>query len=100
MGGHVFTLGLDGAYTVLHTFSGVDGDNPFGTLAQDTTGILYGALSSGGPVNAGALFSLDNGLRPFVSALPNVGAAGKKVTILGQGFTGTTEVSFNGLAAS
>jgi len=47
------------------------------------------ALSSSGP-----------GLKPFASLLPTSGKVGARVEILGQGFTGTTAVSFNGTAAA
>jgi hypothetical protein len=36
------------------------------------------------------------GLAPFVTFLTSTGQVGKTVQILGQGFTGTTAVSFNG----
>jgi hypothetical protein len=42
------------------------------------------------------------GLGPFVSILPSLrwGKAGATIQFLGQGFTGTTAVSFNGAAAN
>jgi uncharacterized repeat protein (TIGR03803 family) len=37
------------AYSVIHTFTGgVDGDNPFSSLAMDGAGNLYGTSSGGG----------------------------------------------------
>ena len=40
------------------------------------------------------------GLGPFVEAVQASGKVGQTITILGQGFTGTTEVSFNATSAS
>jgi hypothetical protein len=45
-------------------------------------------------------YSLDVGLPPFAGLNPGVGKVGEQVGILGQGFTGSTGVTFNGLAAS
>jgi hypothetical protein len=45
-------------------------------------------------------FSFDVGLKPFVSFLPAAGKVGKIIGVLGQGFTGTTGVSFNGTPAT
>ena len=67
---------------------------------QHTNGRLYGMTSSGGSANFGVFFSLDAGLPPFVTYLPTYGRAGGVVQILGQGFTDTTQVFFNGTPAS
>jgi hypothetical protein len=48
----------------------------------------------------GTLFSLDMGLGPFVTFVQAAGKVGQTGGILGQGFTGATSVSFNGLPAS
>ncbi len=40
------------------------------------------------------------GLKPFVELLPTYGKVGKTIDILGQGLTGTTGVSFDGVAAT
>jgi large repetitive protein len=47
-------------------------------------------------------YSLDIGLGPFISFVSPLssGKVGRTIQILGQGFTGTTAVSFNGTAAS
>jgi hypothetical protein len=55
---------------------------------------------NGGTVSSGTFYSLRVGLKPFVSLLPYSGKVGKTIEFLGQGFTGTTAVSFNGIAAS
>jgi len=46
--GVVFKVSSTGGFTVLHSFSGTDGSEPIGSLAEDKAGNLYGAASSGG----------------------------------------------------
>jgi hypothetical protein len=48
----------------------------------------------------GVFYSLNVGLKPFVSLLPYLGKVGKTIEFLGQGFKRTKNVSFNGTAAS
>jgi uncharacterized repeat protein (TIGR03803 family) len=45
--------------TVLHTFSGVDGANPYAGLIRDQAGNLYGTTAFGGDFNQGTVFELD-----------------------------------------
>jgi uncharacterized repeat protein (TIGR03803 family) len=101
-GGILFRLTLAGKFTVLHAFSGSpgDGDQPLGALIQHTNGILYGATFFGGTANAGTFFSMDVGLKPFVTYLPTYGRVGATVQILGQGFSSNSTVSFNGVPAT
>ena len=86
-------------YKVLYNFDGTTGQQPQVTLLQHTNGILYGDADIGGTMNAGTFYSLDLGLKPFVALVPTAGKVGKSIGILGQGFTGTKSVSFNGTAA-
>ena len=44
--------------TVLHNFSGSDGQYPQSTLVFGSTGALYGASAGGGPGGSGAIFGL------------------------------------------
>jgi hypothetical protein len=69
---------------------------------QHTNGKFYGVTESGGAngLNGGVFYSLDLGLKPFVNLFTWMGKVGKTVEILGQGFTGTTSVSFNGTKAT
>ena len=47
-----------------------------------------------------SFYSFDLGLPPFVTYLPTYGRAGAEVLILGQGFTDTSQVFFNGTPAT
>jgi uncharacterized repeat protein (TIGR03803 family) len=103
--GTIFRISPDGQYDVLSKFDGTDGKFPMVTLTQHTNGILYGDTNQGGTVstcegNCGTFYSLDLGLPAFVSLAPLSGKVGKTIEFLGQGFTGTTAVSFNGVDAS
>ena len=72
-------------------------------LFQATSGVLYGTTVNGGNpfcgFGCGTVYSLDMGLGPFVAFVHNSAKAGQKFGILGQGFTGTSNVSFNGISA-
>ena len=43
---------------------------------------------------------MDNGISPLVETVPVAGKVGKRVLILGNGLTGSTSVTFNGVAAA
>jgi uncharacterized repeat protein (TIGR03803 family) len=103
--GTLFTVSSSGTFTQLHNFcqqtNCTDGGAPVHKLTQGTDGKLYGMTVSGGSsVPNGTIYSLDMGLAPFVEFLVPTGNIGNTVGILGQGFTGTTAVSFNGTAAT
>jgi hypothetical protein len=69
---------------------------------QDTSGALYGATPAGpgSGKNDGTVYSVNDGLAPFVELVTNYGAVGKTIDILGQGFTGATGVTFDGVKAT
>jgi uncharacterized repeat protein (TIGR03803 family) len=69
-------------------------------LMQHTSGLFYGPSWVDGAHNDGFLYSLNMGLGPFVAFVYPRGTVGSTVQILGQGLTGTTSVTFNGLAAT
>jgi uncharacterized repeat protein (TIGR03803 family) len=75
------------------------GGSPQDTPFQHTNGLLYGTNAIGGAYDRGVFYSFDVGLGPFVSFLPAAGVVGRTIQFLGQGFTGTTQVSFNGTLA-
>jgi uncharacterized repeat protein (TIGR03803 family) len=97
--GTVYKMTPSGKFRTLHSFDFTDGADPYGGIVQATNGILYGTTNQGGTGFGGTVFSLDLGLSPFVRLARESGKVGISVGILGQGFTGTTSVSFNGTEA-
>ena len=105
--GTLFQVTPAGSFSVLHTFDFTTGFFVAATPFQHTNGLLYGTTVEGGAGTAvpcsfgcGVFYSWDGGLTPFVSTVPFMGAAGHFVGILGQGFTPSTTVSFNGTPAT
>jgi uncharacterized repeat protein (TIGR03803 family) len=91
-----------GEFATLYIFpsDASTGCEPLATLLQRTDGLLYGTTAGGGSFNEGVFFSFDIGAGPFVTFLPAARQVGHTVEILGQGFTGTTAVAFNGTPAA
>jgi uncharacterized repeat protein (TIGR03803 family) len=97
------------AYTDLYVFPG-SGDCGVGTpgcltsstLLQLPNGIFYGVTAEGGADDDGTFYSLNTGLKPFVTLQFPLGTEGTSLGIFGQGFVSgpATAVSFNGKAAS
>jgi uncharacterized repeat protein (TIGR03803 family) len=98
--GTLFQISPAGAYQLLFSFTAPIGESPFAGLLQHTNGLLYGTTPSGGANGFGALYSLDMGLGPFITFVQSTGKIGRAAQILGQGLTGTTGVTFNGIAAT
>jgi uncharacterized repeat protein (TIGR03803 family) len=83
-------------------------------IVQHTNGLIYGITNEGGPndgypcyvcgceynAGCGIVYSWNGSLPPFALPVQSAGAVGSTVEILGQGFTSTTTVSFNGTAAA
>lgn len=101
--GALFQITPAGTETILYDFCSVagcaDGFNPETPLVQHTSGRFYGN-TTGNSLGGGVFYSLNMGLKPFAGLVTWTGKVGKTVEILGQGFTGTTQVSFNGTAAT
>lgn len=109
-GGTLYQITLAGKLTTLYDFCSqpgcADGKQPEAPLVQATNGIFYGTTPYGGHskncgtnIGCGTVFSLSMGLDPFVETNPNVGKADAIVSILGNNLTGTTSVTFDGVAA-
>jgi len=98
--GVIFQITPAGAYSILYNFDATHGAYPMSTPMQHTNGKIYGLAANGGTSGDGVVYTLDMGLAPFVSLVSTTRKIGKTVEILGQGFTGTTAVSFNGTAAT
>jgi uncharacterized repeat protein (TIGR03803 family) len=106
--GTFFKITPKGAYSVLGKFDFTTGAMPEITPFQHTSGVVYGDSQVGGSGNVnpcaagicGVFYSWKNTSLPaFVSLLPYSGKVGKAVEFLGQGFKGTTSVSFGGTVA-
>ena len=56
--GAIFTMDREGAYSVLHVFSGTDGSSPASKLVEGSDGLLYGTTVFGGSNEAGTVFRI------------------------------------------
>jgi uncharacterized repeat protein (TIGR03803 family) len=95
----LFQITTAGTFTLLQTLTSQEGAGVGAALLQHTNGKFYGTGYAEGGGGGGALFSLDTGLAPFVSLVKNQGRAGSLAQIIGQGLTGSTGVTFNGVPA-
>ena len=100
--GYIFEVTPAGVYTSLYNFACCGlGTNPFGPLLQATSGKLFGEMEYSHHVtNSGSIFQLLNGIGPSVQPVPVAGKVGQNIIILGNGLTGSTMVTFNGVAAA
>jgi uncharacterized repeat protein (TIGR03803 family) len=98
--GTIFRVTRQGQLSVLYNLVGTAATNPQDSLLQQTRGPLYGDTEQGGTQGLGVFYKVNAGLKPFVSLLTASGKAGQSVELLGQGFKGTTQVSFNGIPAT
>ncbi len=106
--GTLFKITPSGMLTTLYTFCSPegpcpDGYSPQGGLTQATNGFFLGTTyggDTGTNASLGTIFSLADGLRPFVETHPGAGEVGARVKILGSQLTGATSVTFNGTPAA
>ena len=105
--GTILQITPAGVVTPLYTFSNgpCDGADPSSLLLQGTDGRFYGTTVYGGAINGrcgadGTVFQFSNGLSPLVETVPVAGKVGESVIILGNGLTGSSMVTFNGVPAS
>jgi uncharacterized repeat protein (TIGR03803 family) len=110
-GGTVFEVTPKGKITFLNIFGNScaldTGYYPIGSIFQSTGGTLYGATAYGNSVGDcdpfgtgyGTIYSV-SGLSPLVETAPVAGPVGQSVIILGNGLTGSSSVSFNGVEAA
>ena len=97
--GTLFRIGTGRQFSSLYSFGSDIGETPV-ALMQDTNGLLYGSAFNGGTYGYGAVFSADFGLPPFITFVQPTGKVGHSAQILGQGLTGATSVTFNGVRAA
>ncbi len=98
--GEIFQMTTGGAYNPLYNFTADLTDGAYSTPMQHTNGTIYGLTKRGGVKGEGGIYSFAAGLPPFILLPSTLGPVGKSVGILGQGFTGTSSVQFNGTPAS
>ncbi|MGO8795842.1 MAG: choice-of-anchor tandem repeat GloVer-containing protein [Candidatus Sulfotelmatobacter sp.] len=99
--GTIYQLTASGTHTTLYNFSCCTGGNvPYTGLFQAPNGNLYGAVLNFGQQTDGAIYSFSNNFGPLVETVPTLGPVGRSVLILGNNLTGSTSVTFNGVAAA
>jgi uncharacterized repeat protein (TIGR03803 family) len=110
--GTIFKITPAGELTTLYSFCALancaDGSVPQAPLTQGTDGMFYGSTAAGGATSkcsdgsqgCGTLFSFSVGLAPFVKTAVSFGKVGGVVVILGNGLTGASSVTFNGVSAA
>ena len=102
--GTIFQVTSAGVSAPMHNFAITTGYEDQVSVFQHTGGNFFGDTGAGGVSSkpSGVFFELNTGLSPFTRMLPSLSSAkvGKVVQFLGQGFTGTTAVRFNGVAAT
>ncbi len=59
--GTVFKIDANGSFTLLHTFDGNDGGEPYAALIQATDGNFYGTATGAGAHGAGTIFKITPG---------------------------------------
>jgi uncharacterized repeat protein (TIGR03803 family) len=109
--GAVFEITPNGQTTTIFDFCPTstecdDARFPGAGILQSTTGTFFSTTLLGGngeiicePYGCGTFYRITTGLGSFVAFVNGAGAAGTEVGILGQGFSGATKVSFNGVEA-
>jgi uncharacterized repeat protein (TIGR03803 family) len=93
--GEIFQITPAGKFSMLYGFSTMSEGGGATGVFQATDGKFYGTYMAG--FFFGAAFSLDTGLGRFVSFVRPTGKVGQTAQILGQGLTGSTRVTFNGV---
>ena len=92
--GTLFRILSTGHFSVVHNFTPADGCGPTAIpLLQGTDGNLYGATTT-------TIYRVSVGLPPYLKPVLINGTVGSPLTILGNGLTDATSVTFNGVAAT
>lgn len=105
--GGIYEITPKGEFKSLYGFCcSARGFSSLDPVFQGTDGNFYGTTAFGGiggwkgeAFGFGTAFQFSNGLGPLVETVPVAGKVGQSVLILGNHLTGTTGVTFNGVAA-
>jgi uncharacterized repeat protein (TIGR03803 family) len=100
--GTVNEITPSGVYTELAPLPYHGEDWPYWKFLAHTNGKFYSSVegAENQPGYYGSVYSLDNGLAPFIAFVNRQARIGGTAQILGQGLTGTSAVAFNGVAAT
>jgi uncharacterized repeat protein (TIGR03803 family) len=90
--GVVYRMDHAGTVTVLHTFTGPDGLEPWAALVQGADGGLYGSTVGGGAFGLGVLFRIDTAAPIQLPTLTGLAFAPSSI-VGGQTATGTVTLS-------
>ncbi len=99
----LFKITPAGVYTDIFNFPAPVGNNnsdPASPLFLSTSGTFYGTTYDGGSSSAGSFYSLAASQKAFITPQESNGRVGSKIGILGQGFSSSSVVKFNGVQAT
>jgi uncharacterized repeat protein (TIGR03803 family) len=93
--GTVYKMDASGVVTVIHSFAGADGAQPFASLVQGTDGYLYGTTVGGGAYGGGTVFKVNTlgnltVLHSFSGGVDGAGPHGRLMQGADGNFYGTT----------
>ena len=98
----IFKITSAGVFTDVYNFTDFGGNNnsqPVSPFLLGTNGTFYSTTESAGK-GAGTFYSFVDGQSAFIQLQQNSGKAGSQIGILGQGFSSSSLVKFNGVAAT
>jgi uncharacterized repeat protein (TIGR03803 family) len=98
--GTLFKIKSGGTYSIQNVFDYTHGSDEIATPMQHTNGKIYGMADRGGAHTDGVIYTLDEGIKPFVLLQTAYGAVGKTIQILGTGLKKTTSVKFGSISAT
>ncbi len=99
----IFKITTKGVFTDVYNFPNLGGNNnsaPVSPLLLSTNGTFYSTTQEGGTSGSGTFFSLVDGQTAFALLQQSKGKVGSTVGILGQGFSSSSVVKFNGTKAT
>lgn len=98
--GTLFKIKSGGTYSIEHVFDYNDGSDEIATPMQHTNGKIYGLADRGGAHTDGVIYSLDEGIKPFIRLASPDAAVGKTIQIVGTGLKTATSVTFGAVPAT